>query len=113
MDMTLTDELSQVVFIYDYLQLVFQRVHFTLLTPPTLTSGGRTYRYGESGFCDELVGLISSRATAAEHNDQDDLTITFATGASISVATTDPRATGPEAWQYVRDGVLEFIALTR
>jgi hypothetical protein len=113
MDMIPKDELSQVVFIHDYLQLVFQDVCFTLLTPPTLISGGDMYRPGESGFCDKLVSLISAKATAVQCGANDDLSITFSNGAKVSVSTSDPRATGPEAWHFGGAGLLGFIAMTR
>jgi hypothetical protein len=113
MDMTPKDELSQVVFIHDYLQLVFQDVYFTLLTPPILTSDGERFRPGERGFCDELVSLISSKATAVERGANDDLSISFANGAKVSVLTSDPRATGPEAWHFGGAGLPGFVAVTR
>jgi hypothetical protein len=113
MDMIPKDELSQVVFIHDYLQLVFQDVYFTLLTPPTLVSGGITYRPGEPGFCDKLVSLISSKAIAVQCGACDDLSISFSSGAKVSVLTSDPRATGPEAWHFGGAGLLSFIAMTR
>ena len=53
-----TDPLSQVVFVHNYLQLVFQDSGFTIYNPCALNLEGTPIQFGQDGFADALVGLI-------------------------------------------------------
>ena len=97
-DLQPTDPLSQVVFIHDYLQLVFQDCAYTLYNTANYSLGAVAYRQGEPGFCDALVSLIDQTAQADARSNG--LYLQFAKGAIVSVPLSGPDANGPEAWQF-------------
>jgi len=92
------DPLSQVVFIHDYLQLVFQDCAFTLYNLAIYTAGDTKLTQGESGFCDALVSLIGQEARAEVLPGH--LSLHFSNGAAVSIVSTGITARGPEAWQF-------------
>lgn len=100
-DLQSRDPLSQVVFIFDYLQIYFQDAVFTIYNLATYAHGSVTIRQGEPGFCDSLVALIGQTARVQVHPEMG-LIIRFHGGASITVSSSDPNACGPEAWNFCR-----------
>jgi hypothetical protein len=101
-DLQPQDLLSEVVFVHDYVQLVFQDCGFTLYNPLIYRDKGVTLTQGDAGFCDALVKLIGSSATVETAPLQ--LVIRFCNGASVHVATSDNSIHGPEAWTFSRLG---------
>ena len=101
-DLQPQDPLSQVVFVHDYLQLVFQDCAFTLYNCATYTKGTTALRQGQIGFCDALVSLIDQDARTEVRSES--LVLHFTSGAVVSVPTSGPNARGPEAWQFNRLG---------
>ena len=101
-DLQPVDPLSQVVFVHDYLQLVFQDCAFTLYNPATYAKDATVLRQGQPGFCDALVSLIDQGARAEVRGEG--LLLHFVGGAVVSVSTSGPDARGPEAWQFGRLG---------
>jgi len=63
------EPLSQVVFIHDYLQLIFQDERFNIYNLAQVDLQGKKLTQGQSGFCDAVVSLIGQRVTAASHSD--------------------------------------------
>jgi hypothetical protein len=90
--------LSKVVFVHDYLQLVFGSDVFTLYNRVQLKIGSALMVQGETGFCDELVRLISQKVL--ETHDRHALTMAFENGAELSVLNGETDVSGPEAFQY-------------
>jgi hypothetical protein len=101
-DLPAVEPLSQVVFVHDYLQLVFQDRVFTLYNTATYSAGSGEFRQGQSGFCDALVSLIDQTAQAEALADK--LLLRFSGGAVVSVPVSGPDARGPEAWQFSQLG---------
>ncbi|WP_342315406.1 hypothetical protein [Lysobacter sp. FW306-1B-D06B] len=98
------DPLSQVVFVHDYLQLVFQDCGFTLYNQVTYSKGDAVLYQNRPGFCDAVVSLIGQRARAEAGCT--DLLLHFASGAVVSISTSAEAGYGPEAWQFSRsDGL--------
>jgi hypothetical protein len=108
-DLQPTDALSQVVFIHDYLQLVFQDCDFTLYNPVSYELDGSTLKQGQVGFCDAVVALIDQTATV-HAKESGRLTIQFVRGAAIHVPSSGPHTRGPEAWQFNRIGAPTVVA---
>jgi hypothetical protein len=100
-DLQPEDPLSQVVFIHNYLQLVFQDSAYTLYNLATYSRGGVAIEQGQPGFCDALVALIDQRAEVHYHSESG-LVIQFVGGASVTVPSSGPNTRGPEAWQFGR-----------
>ncbi len=97
-DLQPVEPLSQVVFVHDYLQLVFQDRVFTLYNVATCSTGSGDFRQGEPGFCDCLVSLIDQTARAEALPDK--LLLRFSNGAVVSVHVSRSGVRGPEAWQF-------------
>lgn len=89
------EPLSQVVFIHDYLQLVFQGACFSIYNATELKHGSSSLLQGQPGFCDGLVSLIGQPLISASANPS--LSLTFQNGTILVVGQSGP---GPEAWQY-------------
>jgi hypothetical protein len=101
-DLQPKDLLSQVVFVHDYVQLVFQDSGFTLYNPLIYQDKGVTLTQGDAGFCDALVKLIGSSATVETAPLQ--LVFRFSNGASFHMAIAEAAVHGPEAWTFSRLG---------
>lgn len=94
-DILPTEPLSQVVFIHDYLQLVFQDACFSIYNAAELRQGNSSLSQGQSGFCDGLVSLIGQPLTSASASPS--LSLTFQSGTVLVVAQSGQ---DPESWQY-------------
>lgn len=92
------DSLSQVVFVHDYLQLVFQECSFTIYNQATYTQGAIAIRQGGAGFCDALVSLIQQKVQVDFAGNT--LSLRFNSGAVVSVESSGAASRGPEAWQF-------------
>ncbi len=94
------DELEQVVFVHDYIQLVFGDVRISFYGATSVRSRHAFYEREKPGFCDALVKLIGQKATALDAAADCRLTIGFASGETVVVLPT----VGPEAWGYAITG---------
>ena len=108
-DLQPTDPLSQVVFIHNYLQLVFQDCGFTLYNSVSYELGGSAIEQGDPGFADAVVSLIDQTALVSLGVGSM-LTIQFDGGARVRVLASGPGIRGPEAWQLNRIGEPGVIA---
>ncbi len=91
------EPISQVVFIHDYFQLVFQDETFSIYNHVELKIGDRHVHGGQAGFCDELVSLIGQRATEVTRPEGFALSVHFESGVQLLVSDY---GLGPEAFQF-------------
>lgn len=96
--LTPQSSLSEVVFLHDYLQLVFQDERLSVFNPCSLTGPGLMLRTGEPGFCDALVGLIGQTASACAHSSEL-LSLVFSGGIVLAVLP-DPSGSIVEAFEF-------------
>jgi hypothetical protein len=94
------EPLSSVVFIHDYVQLVFQGLILNIYAPYMIKKGARSISSGETGYADELVSLIGISVTRVEDRDGV-VSLTFSCGALVQIAAN---ADGPEALSLHQDG---------
>jgi len=94
------EPLSQVVFIHDYLQLIFQDEGFNIYNLAQIELQGKKLTQGQSGFCDAVVSLIGQRVIAASHSDTYALRLSFEEGAQFIVRSDDAAISGPEAFEF-------------
>jgi len=94
--------LSQVVFVHNYLQLVFEDECFNIYNRVSLHAQGTDMKQGTAGFADGLVQLIGSRMVGCETEPA--LKLRFESGAELTVLMGDADVTGPEAFQYTGGG---------
>jgi len=93
MDAILGEQLVEVTFILDYVQLDFNGPRLTAWTQPWVNLGAGWLKYREAGYCDALVSCIGGavqRALVIQDKDTGEdieLYLEFANGAIISVST--------------------------
>jgi hypothetical protein len=101
------DPLSQVVFIHDYLQLVFQEAGFSIYNVAAVEVEGKRIKQGQTGFCDAVVALIGQRVDTVSHSSSAALCLVFEKGARFLVLSDDESIKGPEAFEFQeKDGPL-------
>jgi hypothetical protein len=83
-NLTPQSPLSQVVFVHDYLQLVFQGERLSIYNPCSLTGPGLNLQTGDPGFCDALVSLIGQTASACADSSEL-LSLSFSGGVVLAV----------------------------
>lgn len=92
--------MSQVIFIHDYFQLVFQDDIFTVYNVAEIQTGEISISQGSAGFCDALVALIGQRLESVSGPQTEPLVLQFENGSRFVVPVSGPAARGPEAWQF-------------
>ena len=99
-DLIPTESLSQVVFIHDYLQLVFQFESFSIYNLARVSQGGTVLTQGAPGFCDAVVSLIGQRIREASSTENYGLSLTFESGENFVVLSGSENIRGPEAFEF-------------
>jgi hypothetical protein len=94
------EPMSQVIFVHDYLQLVFQDDIFTLYNPAEIRCAETQISHGSPGFCDALVALLGRRVTSVSVDHAEPLILSFENGTRVIVPVSGPSARGPEAWKF-------------
>src|SRR5438105_12100313 len=95
-----SEPLSQVVFIHDYFQLIFQDERFNIYNVSEVEHRGIKVVQGQPGFCDALVALIGQRVVKASRSNSHVLQLSFEEGAQFVVRSDDEAVRGPEAFQF-------------
>jgi hypothetical protein len=98
------ERLSQIVFIHDYIQLVFQHDIFTIYNAAEVSIAKATFQQRSPGFADALLTLIEKRATTVTSSAEYSLQILFENGTLVNVVRGCAGTRGPEAWQFSKLG---------
>ena len=93
------EPMSQVVFVHDYIQLVFQGTYFNLYNAVTIHRDNRTLRRNDLGFCDELCHLIGQRVVDTSTEAGQFTSVAFGNGTRVSVSLRAEDGNGPEAFE--------------
>lgn len=94
------EPLSQVAFIHDYFQLVFQEERFTVYNRVAIADRENVIRQGTVGFCDKLVEFIGQSVVTITQTDAYVLCLRFSGGATVMIeADHDP--SWPEAFDFI------------
>ena len=96
---TPTEPVTQVVFVHDYFQVVFDDETFNLCGDVEVRKNEQTLVPGQPGFGDAMVELVGDRALALTVDPSDELTIQFLSGTILQVRP-NPSGCGPEAWVF-------------
>ena len=94
------EPLSQVAFIHDYFQLVFQEERLTVYNRAAVVDGESFTRQGTTGFCDKLVELIGQRVVTVEQTDQYVLSFRFSGGPTFHIEANN-KLSWPEAFDFI------------
>ena len=98
-DIQPTEALSQVVFVHDYIQLVFHDERFSIYNRASAVCNGVATEQEQPGFADALVSLIGQRVVRAVESPDPLLALTFESGAVVHVFG-GAAARGAEAYQF-------------
>jgi hypothetical protein len=85
-NLTPAEPLSQVVFVHDYVQLVFQGERFSIYNPLSVAGTQSTLRLGSPGLCDALVRLIGQSAVCVTPPESCVLALSFERGDTVFVS---------------------------
>ena len=96
------EPLSQVVFVHDYFQLVFQDDTFNIHNLAEVVWEGDILRQGQVGFCDAVVGLIGRRVISFTTASRGELILSFESEANLRVFGGPEGQDGfpHDAWEY-------------
>ena len=101
----LPDEpLTEVIFVHDYVQLGFQGPRFSLYNLTRVSHAGGSAMQGEPEFAGALVQLIGQRVERVTHGTMAALELHFSGGASVQVLCGAQYESGPESFQFSREG---------
>jgi hypothetical protein len=95
-----TDALSQVSFVHDYIQLIFQDYVLNLYNPVWIKQKSYIYKREEPNFCDAMVSLIGLKVVNVFMVKNEILSLHFESDISVSVSLLPKDAVGPEAFQF-------------
>jgi hypothetical protein len=93
--------LSQVIFVHDYIQLIFESIGLSIFNKVELHSDGKVLQRKDLGFCDPLVSLIDQPVAKIEIEIDKDFSITFENLTTLVISLHPNDAIGPEAFQLV------------
>jgi hypothetical protein len=86
LDILIGEQMSAVVFVRDYVQLVFDGPGLTAVTPPVVEVGQASSRWGDPGYRDKLCELIGKTVRHAQIVDTEEITIKFDDDSSIRIS---------------------------
>ncbi|MER7005789.1 hypothetical protein ABT297_22480 [Dactylosporangium sp. NPDC000555] len=89
------EDLAEVIFVRDYVQLGFDGPRLSLFVWPRVTLGSTVREIGESGYRDALCDLIGHFVVDVEESSASGLVLNFDIG-SVTVKPTPPELIGPE-----------------
>ena len=99
-------EVGSVVFVRDYLQIVFDGSTLNLVTWPSIEVDNKKYIENTPGYRDALCKLIDKTITKAVEHQKEQLIIYFSGDALMEVSLKDEDRRAVEAVMYYRDGRL-------
>jgi hypothetical protein len=103
------EPLSQVVFVHDYIQLVFQELRLSIYSCLSIRSSVALFEKNSPGYCDKLVALIGQRAVSVNYAGGVALDIAFEKGDNLSISLRDLDVGGPEFLQLDQPGMLTIV----
>ena len=100
----LTEDLSGVVFVRDYVQLQFNpNPTLNIYTPITVSADGRTTRSGEDQFANALIGQLNKFVADVQVGEHD-IAIRFRDGSAVSFSTLPEDVGAYEAFTFFTRG---------
>lgn len=101
LDSIVGSEMSSVIFIRDYIQLVFEGMDrtqtLTAFSIPSVSIMGIDYQNYEQGYRDALCSLINSKVIAVETSQHIALIVHFGDTQKVKVSLKEADYEGPEA----------------
>ena len=92
--------LSQVSFVQDYIQLVFQHETLSIYNPAEVCIFAKRIASGEPGFADALVHLIGRSTMSVQFNVNELLRLEFDDGSTVAVQKAAADSSSIEAFKF-------------
>lgn len=102
--LTNSEALSEVRFVYDYVQLIFGLYTLSLYAPLRVLVAGGSFTRNDAGYYDHICSLIGQSLVAIVRNDRVQLEFSFANGTNLITSLLENEAVGPEVAQLSRLG---------
>jgi len=103
-DLIPASQLTQVVFVHDYLQLIFGEDVYCIYNRLELNAGTRVLQSGQPGFADALASLIGQRIKAVADEPGAVLDLIFGNHHVLRILKGVENESGPEAYNYFARG---------
>jgi hypothetical protein len=103
------EPLSQVVFVHDYVQLVFQDTTLSVYCSMSIASPRDSIGWRGPGWCDALVALIGQSVNSVDYLPRDHLRITFSDASVLRICLLASRATSDELFKIDRLGSATIV----
>ena len=95
------EPLTQVVFVHDYVQLVFETETLAIYNLMRFHGlQGEEIEQGQTGFADALVGLIGAKAVSVNTSQAECLALQFENKGRLAVTQGAEGSAGPEGFQF-------------
>ena len=91
------EQLGSVIFVADYVQFDFNGPVLTVFSGPVVELQGARYRFPAQGSRDALCSLIQQFVATATVQEEKGITVTFDSGARLSIPLVPGSYEGPEA----------------
>lgn len=98
------DVLSEVRFVHDYVQLIFEPYTLSLYAPLKVLVGARTLKPTDAGYHNGICLLIGQTLTSVFRAKTVQLEFTFSGGTKLLVSLRQEDANGPEVAELSRPG---------
>jgi len=96
--------LSEVRFVHDYVQFIWEPHTLSLYAPLRVLAEGRPLARSDVGFCDSICSLIGQSLTAVTRQEHEQLEFAFSNGTKVLVSLRSEDAVGPEVAQLSTPG---------
>ena len=88
--------LSEVRFVHDYVQFIFEPHTLSLYAPLHVLAEGRALARGDVGYYDSICSLIGETLTDVTRHEREQLEFTFSNGTKVVLSLRTEDAAGPE-----------------
>jgi hypothetical protein len=91
---------SSIVFVEDYLQIIFDDYVFTMFVWPEVSHKGRILRNNHDDYRNSLCELIDQRVIKAQVQEGEQVSLLFSNGAEVSMSLKEKDRTSVEAGTF-------------
>ena len=88
--------LSEVRFVHDYVQFIFEPHTLSLYAPLRVVAAGRILARGDVGYYDNICSLIGETLAAVTRQEREQLEFAFSNGTKVALSLCSEDAAGPE-----------------
>jgi hypothetical protein len=105
----LGEPVNAVSFVMDYVEFHFNGQVIRALSSPILETQSGRFQFPSAGSRDALCSLIEDTVTDVQASEDSSLTLSFSSGARLTVPLDHQSRVGPEAVHFMKDG--EFVVI--